>query len=77
VLRPNGKAGQNSAWDAGTFYTPEGIKIYTNKISVSFEKDEEKQLHFSLSWANLKKGNYTVLIYSNGLIIGRLIKSLS
>lgn len=77
VLHPNGKAGQNSDWEAGTFYTPEGIKIYTNKIPTSFEKGEEKQLYFSVSADNFEKGNYTVLIYFNGLIIGRLVKSLS
>ena len=77
VLRPNEKAGENSAWNVGSFYTPEGLKFYTNKIPASLDKDEEKQLHFSLIGANFKKGVYTVLIYSNGLIIGKTVKSLS
>lgn len=77
VLQPNGKVVQNSDWEVGTFETPEGRKIYSHKIHTRFDAGEEKLLHFSLAGENFEKGNYTVLIYQNGTVIGKLVMSLS
>jgi gas vesicle protein len=77
LVQPNGKVVQNSDWEVGAFDTPEGRKIYSHKISTRFDSGEEKLLHFSVSADNFEKGNYTVLIYYSGHVIGKLVVSLS
>jgi hypothetical protein len=77
LLQPNGKVLQNSDWEVGAFDTPEGRKIYSHKIHTRFDDGEEKLLHFSVSADNFEKGNYTVLIYYNGQVIGKLVMTLS
>ncbi len=77
VIQPNGKVLQNSDWEVGTFETPDGRKIYSQKIHTRLEANEDKLLHFSLSADSFDKGNYTVLIYHNGSVIGKLVMSLS
>ncbi|MEO6355169.1 MAG: hypothetical protein ABIU77_23870 [Ferruginibacter sp.] len=77
LVQPNGKVLQNSDWEVGAFDTPEGRKIYSHKIQTRFDDGEEKLLHFSVSADNFEKGNYTVLIYYNGQVIGKLVMTLS
>jgi hypothetical protein len=77
VLQPNGQVFQNSTWESGIFETPGGKKIYTHKIRFSYSKSEAKRLLFTLNAENFQQGNYTVQIYYNGSIIGRLVKVLS
>ncbi|MDB5278135.1 MAG: hypothetical protein JWR61_3090 [Ferruginibacter sp.] len=77
IMQPNGKVVQNSDWEVGAFDTPEGRKIYSHKIHTSFDSGEEKLLHFSVGADNFEKGNYTVVIYYNGQVIGKLVMSLS
>ena len=77
VLQPNGRVLKNSTWDAGSFSTPDGKKIYSYKFNFNYTKGEAKRLLFSLKAANLEKGNYTMEVYYNGLMIGRTVKTLS
>ena len=77
VLQPNGRVLKTSAWDAGSFSTPDGKKIYSYKFNFNYTKGEAKRLLFSLKAANLEKGNYTMEVYYNGLMIGRTVKTLS
>ncbi|MDN3655076.1 hypothetical protein QWZ08_05535 [Ferruginibacter paludis] len=77
IMQPNGKVVQNSDWEVGAFDTPEGRKIYSHKINTRFDSGEEKLLHFSVGADHFEKGNYTVLIYYNGQVIGKLVMSLS
>ena len=77
VLQPNGKVLQNSTWESGTFDTPDGRKIYSLKLHFDYIKGEDKQLQFSLSTDKFLKGNYIVQVYSNGLVIGKIVKYLS
>ena len=77
VIKPDGKILKGSGWDAGTFTTPEGKKIYSYKFNFSYSRGEAKRLAFSLKGGTLSKGNYTMEVYHNGLMIGRVIKSLS
>lgn len=76
VLQPNGKVLQNSAWDAGSFQTTEGRKIYSCKLRFDYNKGEAKKLSFSLSGENFQKGNYSMMIYQNGNLIGKTVRSL-
>ncbi len=77
VIKPDGKILKGSGWDSGTFTTPEGKKIYSYKFNFSYSRGEAKRLAFSLKGGTLSKGNYTMEVYHNGMMIGRVIRSLS
>jgi regulator of replication initiation timing len=77
VLQPDGQVVKTSAWESGTFNTPEGKKIYSYKIRFDMLKGESRRLLFSLSTDKYQKGNYTMQVYYNGLMIGKMYKTLS
>lgn len=77
VLQPDGKVLKNSEWDAGSFNTPEGKKIYSYKVSFNYTKGEQKRLFFSLKADKYQKGSYTMQVYYNGMLIGRATRILS
>lgn len=77
VLQPDGKVLQKSSWESGTFNTHEGKRIYSCKMRFDYNKGEVKRLNFSLSSDKYLKGNYIMQIYHNGIMIGKLSKSLS
>ncbi len=77
VVQPNGQVLQKSAWESGSFETPEGKKIYPCKIRCETARGENKQLNFSLTANKYLKGKYTMQIYHNGVLIGRMNKTLS
>ncbi len=76
VLQPDGKVVKNSVWESGTFETSEGKKIYSRKIYTE-TSTEEKQLNFSLTPERFLKGDYTMQIWYNGSMIGKMVKTLS
>jgi regulator of replication initiation timing len=77
VVKPDGKVLKGSGWDSGTFNTPDGKKIYSYKFNFIYTRGEAKRLAFSLKGGTLSKGNYTMEVYHNGLMIGRISKALS
>ena len=77
VVQPDGKVAQNSTWDAGTFETAEGKKIYSGKLSIDYSKGEVKQMVFSLSADKYQHGDYTLKVYHKGILIGEIKKTLS
>jgi hypothetical protein len=77
VLQPDGQVLQKSAWESGSFETKEGRKIYSCKLRCETAKGESKQLNFSLTAEKYLKGNYTMKIYHNGILIGKTNKLLS
>ncbi len=77
VLKPDGRVLKNSAWDSGTFNTVDGKKIYSYKFNFNYNLGEAKRLLFSLKGGSLAKGNYTMEVYHNGQLIGRMVKTLS
>ena len=77
VLQPDGQVLKNSAWESGSFTTNEGKKIYSYKMRLDYSKGEPKRLLFSLSTDKYQKGNYTMQVYYNGTLIGKLMKVLS
>lgn len=76
VLQPNNKVLQTSAWESGRFDTREGTKVYSCKVKFEYNKGENKRLSFSLNADKLQKGVYTMQLYYNGSIIGRMTKTL-
>jgi hypothetical protein len=77
VLQPNGQVLQKSAWESGSFETTGGKRIYSCKIRCETVKDEPRLLNFSLTADKYLKGNYSMQIYHNGVLIGRMNKALS
>jgi regulator of replication initiation timing len=77
VLQPDGQVIKNSAWESGTFNTSEGKKIYSYKMHFDNNHGEPKHLLFSLNADKYQKGNYTMQVYFNGTLVGKLLKTLS
>lgn len=77
VQQPDGHVLKNSEWESGSFNTPEGKKIYSYKLSFNYAKGEPKRLFFSLKADKYQKGNYTMQVYFNGTMIGKVFKTLS
>jgi len=77
VLGPDGRVLKNSAWDSGTFNTPEGKKVYSSRFNFNYTMGDAKRLVFTLKAASLARGNYTMEIYHNGLLIGKTVKTLT
>lgn len=78
VVQPDGQVLQKSAWEAGSFETIGGNKkIYSCKLLCETSKGESKQLNFSLTADRYLKGNYTMQLYHNGVLIGKVNKMLS
>jgi hypothetical protein len=77
VLQPDGQVLQKSAWESGSFETNEGKKIYSCKVRCETGKGESKKLNFSLTADNYQKGSYSMRIYHNGVMIGKMSKTLS
>ncbi|MBL0146417.1 MAG: hypothetical protein IPP48_12405 [Chitinophagaceae bacterium] len=78
VTQPNGKVLKNSAWETGLFETKEdGRKMYSQKLRFDYTKGEIKRCNFSLSADKYPKGNYTLQIYHNGVLIANTVKTLS
>jgi hypothetical protein len=77
VLQPDGQVLQNSTWESGTFETREGKRVYSLKVKCENVKDASSAYRFYLNAERFQKGNYTMQIYQNGNVIGRLVKTLS
>lgn len=76
VIQPDGRVLKN-AWESGSFDTNEGKKIYSRKIRFDYTKGEAKQIKFSLAADGGQKGNYTMLLYNKGKVIGKAVKVIS
>lgn len=76
VIQPNGQVLKNSAWESGAFETAEGRKIYSYQLRFDYAKGETKPLRFSLGSDRFMQGNYTMQLYYNGHVIGKLTKTL-
>ncbi len=76
VLQPDGKVLKNSDWDAGTFNTREGKKIYSRKLYLD-DSGDEKPLNFSLTPDKFLKGDYTLQVWYNGILIGKTTRKLT
>ena len=77
VLQPDGHVLQKSAWESGTFETLDGKKIYSCKLRFDYIRGEPKKLLFLLSTDKYMKGNYTMQVYYNGSLIGKMYKTLT
>ena len=76
LVQPDGKVVKSSAWESGSFETPEGRRIYSCKVRFEYSKGEAKRLSFSVNADKCVKGNYTVQLYQNGVMIAKSSKTL-
>ena len=76
ITKPDGKLLQSSTWDAGTFETESGRRIYSTKVKYSCDIGETKKLNFLITADQYPKGNYSIDFYQNGYVIGKTIKIL-
>jgi len=76
IIQPNGKTLLNSSWQSGTFETTSGRKVYSALLHFDNIKDNKNRLQFSIDSHNFQKGKYTMQIYHQGIIIGRLVRTL-
>ncbi|MEO6839061.1 MAG: hypothetical protein ABI261_04425 [Ginsengibacter sp.] len=76
IVQPNGKVLLNSAWESGTFEANSERKIYSAVLHFDIVKDNHKRLYFSIDSHSFRKGSYKMLIYFNGVLIGRMERSL-
>ena len=78
VVQPDGQVLQKSAWESGTFENINGAKrIYSCKLHCEISKGEPRQLNFSLTTDKYYKGEYIFKVYHNGVMIGKINKTLS
>lgn len=73
LIQPDGKVLRN-AWESGSFDTDGGKKIYSRKIKFDYNKGEARRINFSVPADNIQKGTYTLQVYNNGRVIGKVIK---
>lgn len=76
LIQPDGKVLRN-AWESGSFDTDGGKKIYSRKIKFDYNKGEARRINFSVPADNIQKGTYTLQVYNNGKVIGRVAKAVS
>jgi hypothetical protein len=76
LIQPDGKVLRN-AWESGSFDTDGGKKIYSRKIKFDYNKGESHRINFSVPADNIQKGTYTLQVYSNGRVIGKVAKAVS
>jgi TolA-binding protein len=72
VFDPSGKLVTEQGLPSGNFQTREdGDKLYSNRVSVTYEQGQAKLVSFDLRQADkYQKGNYKVEVYHNGFRIG-------
>lgn len=77
LIRPDGQVMKNSTWESGMFMTKDGRKIYSYKLRSAYNSGETRLLNFSISADKYQSGNYTLQVYHNGMLIGKIQKNLS
>ncbi len=77
VTQPNGQVLQKSSWESGSFQSPDGKKIYSLKLNFDYTRGEAKKISFLLETDKFTRGNYTMQIYNNGKVIGKITRLLS
>jgi hypothetical protein len=76
VMQPDGKVIQKSTWESGLFQTNSGKKIYSCKLQTDCKNGEAKKIDFWLTSDKSQKGMYSMLLYQNGNMIGKVSKQL-
>ncbi len=76
IIQPDGKTLVNSQLKSGTFETKTGSKVYSALLHFDNVRDNGNRLVFSIDSPNFQKGKYAMQIYHQGIMIGRLTRTL-
>lgn len=76
IIAPDARILSENETKHNTFKTVSGIKEYSVALSFNNQTDNQKRLHFSISSSLFKKGKYTMQIYHQGVLIGRMNRTL-
>lgn len=76
IIQPNGRVLLNTPLNSGMFEVDSVKKIYSAVLHFDTEKDNHRRLYFSIPSHTFHKGEYTMKIYHNGILIGRMERSL-
>jgi len=76
IIQPDGKTLVNAELQSGTFKTKTGSKVYSTVLHFDNKKDNGNRLVFSIDSSNFQKGKYAMQIYHQGVLIGRLTRTL-
>lgn len=77
LQQPDGKVIKQSAWDSGSFETRDGRKIYSYKLRFDYQQGDNKRIHFFIESDRYQKGTYSMQVYHNGVMMGRITRNLS
>jgi len=76
VIQPNGKVLSAFGSTKRTFISQGEKKLYSAVIHFDNKKDNGSRVSFSIDIPNLQKGKYVMQVYHQGLMIGRLTRTL-
>ena len=76
VERPDGKRLPTSNTEVYYFQTPEGRRMYTQKLRFDYIKGEQKKLTFTINADSYQQGNYIIRLYQNGILLAKKFKTL-
>jgi hypothetical protein len=77
VIQPDGQVLKNNGEPAGTEDPDAEMAGYTRKIHFDYMKGERRKIIFSLQPGKPQKGNYQLQIWHKGVMIGKIVKTLS
>jgi len=77
LLQPDGKLMKQSDWETGIFQTKQGRKMYSYKLRFDTEAGQTKKMGFSMPAIRYQKGNYSMQVYHNGVLVAKMNKKLS
>ena len=76
IVQPDGKTLITPTERSGTFKTHSGTKPFTTSIKFDNKRDNGNRLVFTIDSHNFQKGTYAMQIYHQGVMIGRLTRTL-
>lgn len=76
IVQPDGKTLRSASGRSGTFKSDSGTKAFTTSIKFDNKTDNGNRLVFTIDAHNFQKGKYAMQIYHQGIMIGRLIRTL-
>jgi len=74
IAKPDGTLLQTTEGIADS--QKDGIN-YTKKMILDYQKGDHKKMDFVVNAANIDKGNYTMQLWHNGVLIGQVVKKLN
>ncbi|HMR93156.1 MAG TPA: hypothetical protein PKC69_12600 [Chitinophagaceae bacterium] len=77
IIQPDGQVLQQPELNSSSFDTKrEGVKKYTRAVRFDYEKEERKNISFTITPAAFQKGNYRLQLWHRGLMISEVYSGL-